>query len=56
VAAMQDILASPAIKEKFATKGVDPGKLSGAGFVSFVDAEIRKWGAVVKAANVQLQE
>jgi tripartite-type tricarboxylate transporter receptor subunit TctC len=56
VAAMPDILASPAIKEKFATQGVDPGQLSGAAFVSFVDAEIRKWGAVVKAANVQLQE
>jgi tripartite-type tricarboxylate transporter receptor subunit TctC len=56
VAAMQEILASPAIKEKFATQGVDPGKLSGAEFVSFVDAEIKKWGAVVKAANVQLQE
>jgi tripartite-type tricarboxylate transporter receptor subunit TctC len=56
VAAMKDILASPAIKEKFATQGVDPGKLSGAEFVSFVDTEIRKWGAVVKAANVQLQE
>jgi tripartite-type tricarboxylate transporter receptor subunit TctC len=56
VAAMRDILASPAIKEKFATQGVDPGKLSGAEFVSFVDSEIRKWGAVVKAANVQLQE
>jgi tripartite-type tricarboxylate transporter receptor subunit TctC len=56
VAAMQDILASPAIKEKFATQGVDPGQLSGTAFVSFVDAEIRKWGAVVKAANVQLQE
>jgi tripartite-type tricarboxylate transporter receptor subunit TctC len=52
VAAMTDILASPAIKEKFATQGVDPGKLFGAEFVSFVDAEIDKWGAVVKAANV----
>ena len=56
VAAMKDVLASPAIKEKFATQGVDPGKLSGGEFVSFVDTEIRKWGAVVKAANVQLQE
>jgi tripartite-type tricarboxylate transporter receptor subunit TctC len=52
VAAMKDILASPAIREKFATQGVEPGKLSGAEFVSFVDAEIRKWGAVVRAANV----
>jgi hypothetical protein len=30
----------------------DPGKLFGAEFVGFVDAEIAKWGAVVKAANV----
>jgi tripartite-type tricarboxylate transporter receptor subunit TctC len=52
VAAMKDILASPAIREKFATQGVEPGKLSGAEFVSFVDAEIGKWGAVVRAANV----
>jgi tripartite-type tricarboxylate transporter receptor subunit TctC len=55
VAAMKDILASPAIREKFATQGVEPGKLSGAEFVSFVDAEIGKWGAVVKAANVPQQ-
>ena len=52
VAAMRDILASPAIRQKFATQGVDPGKLFGAEFASFVDAEIDKWGAVVKAANV----
>lgn len=56
VAAMREILASPEIKERFATQGVDPGKLSGAEFVSFVDSEIKKWGAVVKAPNVQLQE
>ncbi|WP_159009311.1 tripartite tricarboxylate transporter substrate binding protein [Bradyrhizobium sp. S69] len=52
VAAMRDILASPAIRQKFATQGVDPGILFGAEFASFVDAEIDKWGAVVKAANV----
>jgi tripartite-type tricarboxylate transporter receptor subunit TctC len=56
VAAMKEILASPAIREKFATQGVDPGTLSGAEFVSFVDAEIKKWGAVVKTANVPPQE
>jgi tripartite-type tricarboxylate transporter receptor subunit TctC len=56
VAAMKDILASPAIRDKFASQGVEPGKLSGAEFVGFVDAEIKKWGAVVKAANVPPQE
>jgi tripartite-type tricarboxylate transporter receptor subunit TctC len=55
VAAMREILASPGIKQKFAIQGVDPGKLFGAEFVSFVDAEIGKWGAVVKAANVPQQ-
>lgn len=52
VAAMQDILAAPATREKFATQGVEPGQRTGAEFDSFVDAEIRKWSTVVKTANV----
>jgi tripartite-type tricarboxylate transporter receptor subunit TctC len=52
VAAMKEILAAPATREKFATQGVEPGKLTGAEFAAFVDSEIKKWGAVVKAANV----
>jgi tripartite-type tricarboxylate transporter receptor subunit TctC len=52
VAAMKDILSSPVTREKFATQGVEPGKLTGAEFAKFVDAEIAKWAAVVKAANV----
>ncbi len=55
VAAMKDILASPATREKFATQGVEPGKLVGADFSKFVDAEIKKWAAVVKTANVPLE-
>jgi tripartite-type tricarboxylate transporter receptor subunit TctC len=51
-AAMKDILAAPATREKFATQGVEPGKLTGPDFTRFVDAEISKWAAVVKAANV----
>ena len=52
VAAMKDILAAPATREKFATQGVEPGKLSGAEFSAFVDTEIKKWGGVIKTANV----
>ncbi|SNT50312.1 Tripartite-type tricarboxylate transporter, receptor component TctC [Tardiphaga sp. OK246] len=52
VAAMKEILAAPATREKFATQGVEPGKLTGAEFTAFVDSEIKKWGAVVKTANV----
>jgi tripartite-type tricarboxylate transporter receptor subunit TctC len=55
VGAMQDFLAAPATREKFATQGVEPGKLTGAGFTAFVDSEIRKWGGVVKTANVPLE-
>jgi tripartite-type tricarboxylate transporter receptor subunit TctC len=53
--AMKEILASPAIAEKFATQGVAPGKLAGPEFSRFVEAEIKKWAAVVKAANVPLE-
>ena len=52
VRAMQEILATPAIREKFATQGVEPGKLTGTEFAGFVDSEIRKWNAVARAANV----
>jgi tripartite-type tricarboxylate transporter receptor subunit TctC len=55
VAAMKDILAMPETREKFAAQGVEPGKLFGADFTRFVDSEIKKWGAVVKTANVPQQ-
>lgn len=56
VAAMKDILSAPATREKFATQGVQPGKLAGAEFAKFVDAEISKWAGVVKTANVPQQD
>jgi len=56
VAAMQAVLAGPFITEKFASQGVTPGKLFGADFTRFVDAEITKWGGVVKAAGMQPQD
>jgi tripartite-type tricarboxylate transporter receptor subunit TctC len=56
VAAMQDVLADPFIKEKFAGQGVTPGKLFGADFTRFVDTEITKWAGVAKAANLQPQD
>ncbi len=52
VAAMKEILAAPQTREKFATQGVEPGKLTGADFTKFVDAEINKWAGVVKTAKV----
>jgi tripartite-type tricarboxylate transporter receptor subunit TctC len=55
VQAMKEILATPALSEKFATEGVEPGKLYGRDFVNFVDAEIDKWSMVVKTAGVPEQ-
>lgn len=52
VAVIKDVLADPGIKEKFASQGVEPGKIFGADFTKFVDSEITKWSGVVKAANV----
>ncbi len=52
VEVMREILATSAIAEKFATQGVAPGKLAGRDFTRFVEAEIKKWSAVVKDANV----
>lgn len=52
VALIKDVLADPGIKEKFASQGVEPGKVFGADFTKFVDAEITKWSGVVKTANV----
>ena len=55
VAVMKEILAAPETREKFATQGVEPGKLTGADFTKFVDAEISKWSGVVKTAKVPQQ-
>lgn len=52
VAVIKDVLADPGIKEKFASQGVEPGKVFGADFTKFVDSEITKWSGVVKTANV----
>lgn len=52
VAAVTGILEDPALAEKFASQGVAAGKVSGDAFRKFVDAEIDKWGAVVKTAKI----
>jgi tripartite-type tricarboxylate transporter receptor subunit TctC len=52
VAAMVQILASPATREKFATQGVEPGKLTGPAFTAFIESEMKKWNGVLRRANV----
>ena len=55
VSAIREILADPALGEKFASQGVMAGTRSGDDFRRFVDAEIEKWGNVVKVAKVPQQ-
>jgi tripartite-type tricarboxylate transporter receptor subunit TctC len=55
VAAMNDILAAPATRDKFAPQGVEPGRLTGVEFTAFVESEIKKWREVVRVANVPLE-
>lgn len=50
---VNEVLASPVIKEKFAKFGADPGTLGQPEFVRFVDSEIDKWSGVVKRAGIQ---
>ena len=52
VAAVREVLADPVIREKFAEQGVAPGTLDGDAFKAFVDAEMEKWGKVVRTANI----
>jgi tripartite-type tricarboxylate transporter receptor subunit TctC len=54
-AAMTEILESEDIRAKFEALGLAPGKLVGAKFKEFVNAEIAKWGSVVQRANIKVE-
>lgn len=50
--AMKEILANAEIRKKFDALGVTPGNQTGSEFKSFVNAEIEKWGTVVRKAGI----
>jgi len=52
-ATMDNLLKSPALREKFATQGVDPAGGTPEALTAFVKSEIAKWGKVVKQAGVK---
>ena len=52
VAVMREILSSPDARAKFPYKGGTPGTLVGEEFKAYVDNEIKKWGEVIKIADV----
>ena len=46
------ILAMPDVRERFASLGVDPSGVPGAEFATIIAADIARWTAVAKAANI----
>lgn len=52
-AAMKSVLADADIRQKFEGLGVQPGTVFGNEFKNFVNAEIDKWGDVVKKAGIE---
>ena len=53
--AVNKILAQPAFRERLAGMGVEPMGGTPAQFASFLDAEIKKWGEVVRNAGVVIE-
>ncbi|MCW5262469.1 tripartite tricarboxylate transporter substrate binding protein [Verminephrobacter eiseniae] len=49
------LLAQPAFRARLAAMGVEPMGGTPAEFSAFLDAEISKWGDVVKSANIAVQ-
>jgi tripartite-type tricarboxylate transporter receptor subunit TctC len=47
------IVRLPDVSEKLAAQGADPAGGSPEDFARFIDAEIRKWAAVVRGAGIQ---
>ncbi len=53
-AAVQEALATPALRAQLATAGAEPGALDVEGFARFVSAERERWGQVVRASGAQV--
>lgn len=51
--ALVETLNMPDVKEKLAQQGAIPGGNSSDAFAAFLNSEIDKWAAVVKAANIK---
>ena len=51
-AALQKVLAQPAVRERFLATGVEMLDMSRAEFALFVKADFEKWLTVVQAAGI----
>ncbi len=50
-----EVLKLPDVKERFAGMGVEPGALSPAAFGDLVRSESRKWGDIIKRADIKIE-
>lgn len=48
------VLADPAIRERLVAAGMAPGGGTSAAFRALLDADMKKWGAIIKRLGVQL--
>jgi tripartite-type tricarboxylate transporter receptor subunit TctC len=48
------VLAEPAIRERLVAAGMAPGGGASASFKTMLDADMKKWGAIIKRLNIQL--
>ena len=48
------VLAEPAIRDRLVAAGMAPGGGTSAAFRALLDADMKKWGAIIKRLNIQL--
>ena len=48
------VLAEPDVKERLVKAGMAPGGGTSASFKTMLDADMKKWGAIIKRLNIQL--
>ncbi len=48
------VLADPAIKDRLVAAGMAPGGGTAAAFRTMLDADMKKWGGIIKRLNIQL--
>ncbi len=53
--AINEALASPALKSRFADLGIEPAPMTPAEFSKLIDDELDRWGKVVRAANIKAE-
>jgi tripartite-type tricarboxylate transporter receptor subunit TctC len=48
-------LSAPDVKERLSSQGGDPVASTPQAFAAFIAAELKKWSAVIRSANIQFE-